>query len=285
MQDNNPQFILACDIGGTHITCSVVEHGTWTIFEDTLSRSLVNSGETAKTIFQSWTHAILDSLSKFDKPVQHIGIAMPGPFDYENGISLMNGQSKYDSIYKLSTTEGLLTELNGAYELLYINDAAAFLQGEVFANDLTSHHKILGITLGTGLGSAVWEQGQKAFDADLWDSPYNGSIFEEHLVTRWFVRRFKELTGIEEKGLKEIIQHHAEDESVVVLLTEYSHHLENFLDFFSEKYDCKEFIIGGNIARAWDKILQYNTSLNEKYSLILGKYEEKAAMIGAASLF
>jgi len=285
MQTNQSQYILACDIGGSHITCSVIEHGTWEIIEQTISRSLVDSGETAKTIFQLWANAMKESLAKFHLPIQRIGIAMPGPFDYEKGISLMNGQSKYDSLYQLDTSSGLLAELQNNYVFLYINDAAAFLQGEVFANKLNTHQKILGITLGTGLGSAVWEKGTKAFDASLWNAPYQDNIFEEFLVTRWLVNRFKELSGIETKGLKEILFQHANQPEVVQLLSEYGQHLENFLDFFSEKFDCTTFIIGGNIAKAWDQILSYNLNLTKKYSLILGKYEEKAAMIGAASLF
>src|SRR5699024_7000271 len=105
-----------------------------------------------------------------------------------------------------------LTERLSTPHILFINDAAAFLQGEVFYNQLTKHDKILGITLGTGLGSAVWAKGEKAFDADLWNSPYRNSIFEEHMVTRFLVKRFEELSGFAEKGFKEIIENHREKE-------------------------------------------------------------------------
>lgn len=279
-----PSFILACDIGGTHITSAIVNTQNWEILSYTLTRAHINSSSNAKSIFQGWAGNIKSSLDKFDGIIKHIGIAMPGPFDYEGGISLMKNQDKYDAIYKLNTTEGILTELQlQNLEIKYINDAAAFLQGEIYAQHLSSENKVLGITLGTGLGSAVWSNGKTAFDADLWKEKYKESIFEEYLVTRWFTRRFKELTGNQEKGLKEIIENHKDTIAFEQLIQEYRIHLKDFLAYFSEIHSCNHFIFGGNITKAWDYI-----ATNDEFSafkITKAQYAEKAALIGAASIF
>lgn len=280
------QYVLACDIGGTHITAAVINIENWEIQEDTISRHYVDSGADTKTIFQHWAAGINDSLSKATVPVTRIGVAMPGPFDYTNGIALMTGQSKYDSLYGIAVTEPLLREI--AYpidDVLYINDAAAFLQGEVFKQGLQNEQRILGITLGTGLGSAVWSIGEKAFDADLWDSPYKNSVFEEHLVTRWFTKRFLELTGLQEKGLKEILEKHGDRSETHQLLAQYAEHLYDFKRFFSQKYGATKFIVGGNITKAWDKLQTMDGNLHQEFDITIGKYPEFAAIIGAASLF
>jgi len=283
MQNSN--YILSCDIGGTHITSAIVEKDSWKILNETITRSHVNSLENAKSIFLDWTNNMKACLEKTDLNINNIGIAAPGPFDYEKGIALMKGQSKYDSIYNIQVTEPILEGLgDNSLKVLYINDAAAFLQGEVFGCGLDHKDRILGITLGTGLGSAVWSQGQKAFDADLWDTQYKDSIYEEYLVTRWFVGRFQELTGHKESGLREILEKHGDTEEVTQLLSEYQENLVSFIKFFGQKYDCNSFVIGGNIVKAWDRIFP-EKSLLEEFDIQIGKYQEHAAIIGAAALF
>lgn len=281
----NNHYVLASDIGGTHITSAIVDTGDWSILNHTIIRSHVNSGADAKSVFHDWTSNMKSCLDKAPTPVKQIGIAMPGPFDYDNGVALMIGQTKYDSIYQMAVTQPILDGLTTAIDSIrYINDAAAFLQGEVFSQNLDEEERILGITLGTGLGSAVWSRGQKAFDADLWNSPYKASIFEEYLVTRWFTKRFHELTGLHEKGLKEILEKHPEHPATQTLLEEYLEHLYDFLTFFSKKHGCIKFIIGGNISKAWDTINQVNQKKLQQFDIQLGQYQEFAAIIGAASL-
>lgn len=283
MSESKSTYILACDIGGTHITSAIVACDTWSIFSETIVRKAVNSAENAKSIFYTWGDALKESLSKFPYPIDQIGIAMPGPFDYEKGISLMKDQNKYDSLYQMNITDGLQEVLERPdIEFRYINDAAAFLQGEIFATGLQSSC-ILGITLGTGLGSAVWHRGTKAYDADLWNTPHKEGIFEEYLVTRWFTARFAELSGHCEAGLKEIIEKHSGTTAFQELIAEYRENLYQFLKFFSEKHQCRTYIIGGNIAKAWSLIHTDRTFA--EFDIHIGQYEEKAALIGAASQF
>ncbi|MFD2554919.1 ROK family protein [Sphingobacterium tabacisoli] len=284
MSKNKSKYILACDIGGTHITSAIITSGTWTILSETIVRKSVNSAQNAKSIFLDWSSAINESIAHFGQPIHQIGIAMPGPFDYENGISMMKGQNKYDALYQLDITTALRDTLNKpTVEIRYINDAAAFLQGEIFAAGRHNEKKILGITLGTGLGSAIWQQGDKAIDANLWNTPYKEFIFEEYLVTRWFTRRFEQISGQKENGLKEIIEKHSTSDSFRLLISEYRTHLYQFLKYFSNTESCNSYIIGGNIAKAWDIINQGNYFGD--FNISIGVYEEKAALIGAASQF
>src|SRR5690606_8668742 len=113
-------------------------------------------------------------------------------------------------------------------------DAAAFLQGEIFAGQHAHHEKILGVTLGTGLGSAIWKRGSNAVDADLWKTPYLDSNMEEHLVTRWFVRKATE-HGLKTTGLRELLQLRHQHAFIEDILAEYSQHLLQFLAFFSQR--------------------------------------------------
>ena len=281
----NKKYVLASDIGGTHITSAIVDCSNWKIIQQTISRLSVDADLDAKSIFLCWTSNMQHTLTQFPQEIDGIGIAIPGPFDYEKGVSLIQNQGKYESLYKVDVSAGIHANLPKAYTLKYINDAAAFLQGEIFAEQLNHKSKVLGITLGTGLGSAVWQSGQKSYDANLWNSPYKDSIFEEYLVTRWFTSRFKELSGYDEIGFKEIREKHMNSEALHTLMQEYSQSLLDFLAFFSTKYGTSSFVIGGSIAKAWDFIKSYRLDDFNCYDIVVGKHEEKAAIIGAASLF
>jgi len=285
MQQSN-RYIVASDIGGTHITAALVETGRWQVMEESISRHHVDSHADAKSILLAWAtpfQKVIQSHPGIASPL--IGIAMPGPFDYENGISRMRNQDKYDNLYGMNIRREL-AERTGiiSKNICFINDAAAFLQGEVFAGKHDGHTKILGITLGTGLGSAVWEKGNNAADADLWKTPYLDSNMEEHLVTRWFVRRTAE-HGVKVTGLRELLQLRGQHRFVEDVLEEYSHHLLNFIRFFSEKEKTDQFIIGGNISRAWDIFRGFNTEAFDRFNIRISQLGEHAALIGAATLF
>jgi len=282
LQDN---YVVGVDIGGTHISACIIDTKQWNIYLENVARNHVFSQGDAKTILHTWASTIQDIIATSPTPIQFIGIAMPGPFDYENGISEIQGQSKYDDLYK-KDIKGLLAEELGLSKqsIHFINDAAAFLQGEIFVQNLQTNNRILGITLGTGLGSAVWNKGEKAFDAALWNSPYEDCIFEEFLVTRWFVRRFKEIAGKDVTGLKEILDNYRETEEFQIIKEEYAKHLFDFMQFFAEKHASEIFIVGGNIAKALPIFIADRKEFErfQIYTAILG---EKAAMIGAASIF
>lgn len=282
LQDN---YVVGVDIGGTHISACIIDTKQWNIYLENVARSHVFSQGDAKTILQTWSSAISDIVATSPAPIQFIGIAMPGPFDYENGISKIQGQSKYDHLYNQDIKSLLAKELGlSPMSIHFINDAAAFLQGEIFVQQLQTNKRILGITLGTGLGSAVWNKGEKAFDAALWNSPYGDCIFEEFLVTRWFVKRFKEIAGKDVTGLKEILDLYRETAEFQMIKDEYAKHLFDFMQFFSEKHSSELFIVGGNIAKALPIFIADRKEFErfQIYTAILG---EKAAMIGAASIF
>lgn len=279
-------FVIASDIGGTHITASLVDVHQWQVITESITRHHVNSHADAKSILEVWSAPFQEIIRKYPAIASPtIGIAMPGPFDYDNGISRMRDQDKYDNLYGMDIRRELAerTGVEGTH-IRFINDAAAFLQGEVFAGKHNGHAKILGITLGTGLGSAIWKKGSNAVDADLWKTPYLDSNMEEHLVTRWFVRRTAQ-HGVRVTGLRELLQLRDEHAFVEDILAEYSHHLLQFITFFAEKEGTDRFIIGGNISKAWQIFHGFNADAFDRFDIRISQLGEHAALIGAAATF
>lgn len=280
----NNSLVICADVGGTHITTALVDMNKRAIVPGTSGREQVNSHAEATEIISTWGKALArlaDSTSE-DK----LSIAIPGPFDYEEGVSLIHGQDKYESIYKLNVKDLLAESLGMEKEnISLINDAAAFLQGEAFAGAAAGFEKAIGVTLGTGLGSCIFEN-QVAVDADLWQMPFRDGIAEDYLCTRWFVKRYLELTGEKISGVSELCR--IQNLPIVEqIFGEFGACLTEFLQTFISVSKPEVVVIGGNIARAYDNFKHtLNPLLNKQYpevAIRIGQLGEDAALLGAAS--
>lgn len=90
-----------------------------------------------------------------------IGIAMPGPFDYLTGICLMKNVNKYESLYGLNIKQELSDRLGiDVQNIVFRNDSEAFLAGEMRFGAGKGLKKGIGITLGTGLGTSIYQNGE-----------------------------------------------------------------------------------------------------------------------------
>ncbi|MDN3695314.1 ROK family protein [Chryseobacterium tructae] len=147
------QNIIGIDIGGSHITLAQVDPEKREIITSTYVREHVNSFDDKEIIFSAWASAIEKATHDLIKADLLIGVAMPGPFDYEQGISLMQ-QGKFIDIYQINIKDELAARLSiSPKQIHFVNDAAAFMEGEVFGGCVQGYKRIFGVTLGTGLGT------------------------------------------------------------------------------------------------------------------------------------
>ena len=84
---------------------------------------------------------------------------MPGPFDYETGIAHFEGVGKFDALNGLDIGAVLWRELaNRPRTVAFVNDAIAFAVGEWAFGSGRGHDRMVGITLGTGVGSGFLDR-------------------------------------------------------------------------------------------------------------------------------
>lgn len=281
------RIVLGADIGGSHITVSAVDLGLGKVVEDSHARSHVNAHAPAGQIIEEWCSGFSSIIDQYPGREVRIGIAMPGPFDYEQGISYIKGLAKYESLYGLNVKEMLAEHLKlPANHFKFKNDAACFLQGEIVAGTAGPVKHAIGITLGTGIGTARYHNGV-AQDADLWRLPFKNSFAEEYLATRWFVKRYTELTGKQVKDVRELLSLKDEQHVVSQLFAEWSSDFSVFLAHFIELDKPEAIIIGGNVAKASDHFLPQVVDNLKKRSLhvpiVKASAGENAAILGAAS--
>ncbi|MBC9934310.1 ROK family protein [Chitinophaga qingshengii] len=280
---------LGIDIGGSHITAALVNLETRTIDTHSWHRTRVNSQGSATEIIEAWAAVINDAFGDIPADTRYIGIGMPGPFDYELGISRMKDQHKYDALYDLNVKQLLAAKLGLTPDKIrFINDAGCFLQGEVFSGAGRNYGHVIGLTLGTGLGSAIYHGGLAA-DADRWCTPYRDGIAEDYLSTRWFVKRYLELTGKTVKDVKELTTYLDSDPVVQQVFDEFAHNLANFLTGFIRDESPEAIVIGGNIAQAsalfFPAVKRELAQHNYHMPLLEASLGEQAAILGAASIW
>lgn len=286
MNLNNPLPFIGVDIGGSHITAAHVDSSAYHVLEDSLKRQRVAPKETAAIILNSWVEGISPLLAGFPPGQIKIGIAMPGPFDYQKGIALFKGVQKYDALYGIDIGDALSRDLNVPLEnIIFINDAEAFLRGELAAGAASAVKKAIGITLGTGLGSASNCKGAP-MDVNRAALPFLDQNAEEYISTRWFLKRYHELTGLDIKNVEELLNV-AGPVIKNQIFDEFAINLGSFINDFIADEDPELLVIGGNIARTWGHFMPKLEQLIVNKKVIIRQTEmwENAALVGAACVW
>lgn len=280
------KLVLGVDIGGSHITAELVDLQLKASIPQSWARDKLHPNASAAETIETWATTINRSISSLAVMPERIGIAMPGPMDYKNGICMIQGQGKFESLYNLNVKESLSNRLDfDPQKIFFMNDAACFLKGELYAGSINEFGEAIGLTLGTGLGTSHTVKGNVR-DSNLWKMPFIGGIAEDYISTRWFVKRFFELSGFHVKDVREIVDNHVDSSSFNVLFSEFSYNLALFLHQFIRKKMPYAAVIGGNIANAEQYFLpDARRHLNEMmgYSFPLRKslLGERAAIMGA----
>ncbi|MCQ2794582.1 MAG: hypothetical protein MJ207_04485, partial [Bacilli bacterium] len=137
---------LIFDIGGTYIKYAY----------------FVNSGvkfDSFPVVNQDGQEDVPNALRNFMKnyQVDEIGVSMPGPFDFKNGISLM--EFKLPSLYHVNLMD-IFKEACPKAKIIFIHDAVAFILGTLSEKPELKTMKAAGVMLGTGTGFACMDHGR-----------------------------------------------------------------------------------------------------------------------------
>jgi glucokinase len=280
-------IVIGADIGGSHITAAQVDITEKRLINTSLVRMHIDSLALSQEVINVWAGCIKQAMQQ--EPVTKVCLAMPGPFNYEEGICLISDQNKYPQLYGLNVKKMLAEALDIQPDVIYINnDAACFLQGEVFCGNVNDQQTAISVTLGTGLGTAIYKNGQSA-SADLWKMPLHDGIAEEYLSTRWFVNRYAAISGIAVSGVKELAGMAMHDGLVRGLFNEFGNNLALFLNQFIESTGTAAVVIGGNITQSFplfkDALLAGVQARYPKVLIISSVLGEEAALVGAAGFW
>ena len=142
--------VLTFDVGGSHISAALCSG------EDLTLGPVASAEYGDVTTSEGFVGLLFDLATKAaGGSTRGIGatLAVPGPFDFEAGVSLMRHKLQY--LYGIDLRQAIAARLGcEPAEVRFLNDADAFLLGEVGAGAAKGFARAVGLTLGTGIGSA-----------------------------------------------------------------------------------------------------------------------------------
>jgi predicted NBD/HSP70 family sugar kinase len=277
------------DIGGTHVSGGRVDLGSATLdARSRVSETLPAGGGRAELVA-----AISRVTRSIAREVHLLGVAVPGPFDYAAGVSKI--------AHKLEALHGvdLRSELYAASNLQdpaaihFLNDAESFLLGEWWAGAARHHSRAIGITLGTGLGSAFSEDGAIVRSGDR--VPPGGELFRvrfrgadvERTISRAALRAAYG-TGLDDDvDVEQIAERaHAGESAGGRVFDDLGTALGQFLTPWLRAFDPSCLVVGGSIARSWGL---FERSLRAELEPVAGlrtvtvaEHIDDSALLGAA---
>jgi glucokinase len=293
------EYVLALDIGGTFIKSGLIQASGEAM---EIPPVAVDSNASAENIIASFSDAIQSGIDQAEKlsgqSVGGIGIAIPGPFDYSNGVSLM--EHKFASIYRINLPAELAKKLPAVagVPIRFCHDANAFVTGEMWRGAGCGFTRVIGVTLGTGLGVAasvddkvlVDSLGSPADEVSLWDKPYKGGISEDAVSTRAIFKKYLQTkpnydTSAGVKGIAEAALRGEADAKAV--FDQFGDDLGQVLMPLVKRLNAQMIIFGGQIAKSFSLIEpSLQTSLGKLPSppqVGVGKLGPMAQLYGAVS--
>lgn len=232
---------------------------------------------------------------------QAIGIGTPGFIDSENGIVTFAGNIKGWS------GTNLKKEIEKYFDIpVFIeNDANIALVCEEWIGAGKDYDDLIMITLGTGLGGAVYSQGKLLRGSNFQGAELGHMLLypggnsctcgqygcaEAYCAGSAIANEYNRLTG-ENKTSEEVLSSVDTDENAKKVLEDYKLNLAFFLTSLRNIFDPQAIIIGGGLINAkdlwWDGMVDNFKKVCHKYEtvdIMPAKYLNDAGMIGAGKI-
>lgn len=293
------EIIIGADIGGSHISCTAFDKATGKLLPETHCLTAVDGHGQAEEIITAWA----DTITKTYRLAGHcsligIGFAMPGPFDYENGIGKFEIVDKFENLNNYNVVHSLKNKLDidNEYKIRFINDATAFAIGEAAYGKGSNDKKVAVITLGTGFGSAFIDDKVPVLTGDtvpkhgcVWHLPFKDGIADEYFSTRWFISQYKNATGKTLRGVKDIAEKANQEAVVKSIFSTFGKNLAIFIAPYLNTFDAGVLVIGGNISKAYALFKNvFEETLRQNHcstKIEISELTEDAAILGCTILF
>lgn len=290
------------EIGGSHVTAAMVS--TKKVSTKAVSAELVSAESVSAELEQAELvkgvhRAGLDSKASSESIVgqlcdaakqlplaKGLAVALPGPFDFAAGVAWYK-LDKFAALYGQDLGRSLRERL-GLDRIVFMNDAEAFTVGEWFAGELRGLDRCVGITIGTGIGSAFLDDGRaiRAGDSvppggELYRTSFDGRPIEDWISARAILSRYAGKLGAPlppGTGVKEIAEAaRAGDAVAKSALAEAFQVLADALAPWLDRFGATRVVLGGSIAGAFDVVAEVFP-----FPVSATTDAERSALIGAA---
>lgn len=288
MSEQKSKSVITFDVGGSHISAGLCR------LSDLAITNIATGPLAGIGSFEGFAD-LLHRLGAEAAGTAHIegaSLAVPGPFDFEAGMSLI--QHKLQFLYKKDLRAALAARFNWQpSQVRFLNDAAAYVLGEVGAGSLKGTTRSAGLTLGTGVGCAFVVNGRHVTSGpgvpdggEIWNFPYQGGIVEDLISTHAIKTAYTMKTGAKKEVL-EIAEISTTSSSAREVFEEFGHTLGNVLRDVIAPFRPERVMIGGGIARSASLFLPAveRQIADLGFSVVTTELADHAPLAGAAQFW
>lgn len=258
-------YYLGLDIGGSRISMGTVRRNRGERVVENMLATPIDSDLASDSILEFLSDTIVRFLDEQGITcLEGIGISVPGSFQCGKGMLRIWNQNKYDRLFGLNFRASLINRLKRKFpvkthNIIFLNDAQAFLLGATETNSWKEDRRVLGITLGTGLGAGFIEEAELRikgkgipYGGYLFNIPFKNGIAEDYLSSWWLVSRYNELKAQSSsyvQDIKQLAEQCSVDQAANQVFREFGYNLAEFLTPISRDFQADRIIMGGDIAK------------------------------------
>ncbi len=232
---------LMLDVGGTFIKCS---DGRSIAIDSNGSEEEIS--ETFKVVFNNFNG------------ISSVAIAIPGPFDYENGIFLM--RHKFASVYGKKFRE--LANAPDYIKFKFIHDVNCMLLGELNIRKESGYPNTALVAIGTGLGfsfslnNIIQKNDTGSPAISIYNIPYKDGILEDYISKRGIINLYSHLSKKKTSNSITVLeianQAHNGNCNAKQAFMQAGHILGESLRPIIIKNNIESILFGGQIAKSFD---------------------------------
>lgn len=235
--------VIGVDLGGTKISAGVVESGK--VLKNITRELPENRSEDSIMLITDFIAETIEEI--FSDDIKGIGIGIPSVLDRKNGIiyDVQNIASWKDK--KIPLKE--LLEKKNNIKVFIDNDANCFALGEKLFGRGAKYNNFVGLTIGTGIGGGIINNGKLLADAhcgsgEFGEMYYLDARVEDYCSSLFFKNKYnsdaKKTAALAEKG----------DVEAIKIFDEYGYHLARAIKMILFAVDPEALVIGGSITKA-----------------------------------
>jgi len=233
-------MVIGVDLGGTKVAAGRVRNGE----VEQLVKRPVPADEPQNTVFEEVARTITEVMTP---DVTAIGFGAPSVVDVADGVVREVGN------IPSWTSVPLKALLEDRFNLPAVidNDANVFTLGEYVFGAGREHRHLVGMTLGTGLGTGVVIDGRLLHGAncgvgELGKSPHKGFLLQGWCASPYFPREW----GADADELHRRAR--GADDEALRAFDAYGHELSRAIALSLYAYDPEVVVLGGSISTAFD---------------------------------
>ncbi len=245
------------EIGGSHVTSALVCARR----VERRRRQSLDPAAPADDLISTFAHAIAELAVPAATPW---AVALPGPFDYAKGIGRYCGVGKFDSLNGVDLGAALRDALHPVrLDVQFLNDADAFAIGEWHSGGGRRAERCVGITLGSGVGSAFLAGGVPVTaavgvppDGEIHLTDIDGEPLENVVSRRAILARYRSRPGVDQRwDVKEIFDSaRSGDRWAAEVLNAAFVRLGHALAPWLRAFGAELLVVGGAMTGGWDLI-------------------------------